>query len=86
MKIERLVTMANQIGAFFETMPDRSQAQHDVADHLRRSWDPRMRQLLLDHIGSGDAGGSGLTVFVYEALAAHRDALLPRAGSTTAPG
>ena len=46
MDIARLIQMANQIGAFFEAMPDREQAVRDVADHLRRSWDPRMRQQL----------------------------------------
>jgi formate dehydrogenase subunit delta len=47
MNAEHLVRMANQIGAFFEAMPDREQAVRDIADHLRRSWDPRMRQQLL---------------------------------------
>jgi formate dehydrogenase subunit delta len=47
MNAEHLVRMANQIGAFFEAMPDREQAVRDVADHLRRSWDPRMREQLL---------------------------------------
>jgi formate dehydrogenase subunit delta len=46
MNSAHLVSMANQIGAFFEAMPDREQAVRDVADHLRRSWDPRMRQQL----------------------------------------
>lgn len=86
MKVESLVTMANQIGAFFETMPDLDQARHDAADHLRRSWDPRMRQLLLEHIDSKGVGGSGLTTFVYEALVAHRESLKPRGSVKTLPG
>jgi FdhD protein len=43
MNPDHLIRMANQIGAFFEAMPDREQAVKDVADHLRRTWDPRMR-------------------------------------------
>lgn len=86
MKVEHLVTMANQIGAFFETMPDRDRAQQDTAGHLRRSWDPRMRQLLLDHIDSKGAGASGLTAFVYEALMVHRDSLKPKAHPKPLPG
>jgi len=49
-----LVGMANRIGAFFEAMPDREQAVRDVADHLRRSWDPRMRTQLLACLGTAD--------------------------------
>lgn len=36
-----LIKMANQIGAFFEAMPDRQQAVRDVASHITRSWEPR---------------------------------------------
>jgi len=42
-KIEYLVKMANEIGAFFASEPDPEQAVNAVAGHLRRFWDPRMR-------------------------------------------
>jgi len=68
MNSAHLVRMANQIGAFFEAMPDREQAIRDVADHLRRSWEPRMREQLL---GMPDqALAEQLKPIVYEALAA----------------
>jgi hypothetical protein len=35
MNLEKLIAMANQIGAFFEAMPDREQAVADVASHLQ---------------------------------------------------
>ena len=54
MKLEKLITMANQIGAFFEAMPDREQAVADVASHLRRSWEPRMREQILASLGTAD--------------------------------
>ena len=54
MKLEKLITMANQIGAFFEAMPDREQAVADVANHLRRSWEPRMREQILSSLGTAD--------------------------------
>ena len=44
MNIEHLVKMANQIGSFFSTMPDRDQAIADLASHLKRFWEPRMRK------------------------------------------
>jgi len=57
MKIERLVQMANDIGAFYNSEPDREAAIEGVADHLRRFWDPRMRCQIIDHL---HAGGEGL--------------------------
>jgi formate dehydrogenase subunit delta len=54
MKLEKLIAMANQIGAFFEAMPDREQAVADVANHLRRNWEPRMREQILASLGTAD--------------------------------
>ena len=54
MKLGKLIAMANQIGAFFEAMPDREQAVADVANHLRRSWEPRMREQILASLGTAD--------------------------------
>ena len=53
MKLDTLIRMANQIGAFFEAMPDREQAVMDIAS-LRRTWDPRMRTQLLATLGGAD--------------------------------
>lgn len=52
MQPEKLVKMANQIGAFFEAMPDQELAARDVATHIMHSWAPRMRQALLLHLAS----------------------------------
>jgi len=73
MDINHLVKMANQIGAFFESMPDRQQALTDMAGHLRKSWDPRMRYQLRQYVD--EQGGAQLSAFVQEALRAHREAL-----------
>jgi formate dehydrogenase subunit delta len=66
MKPEKLIAMANQIGAFFEAMPDREQAVADVANHLRRSWEPRMREQILASLGTADE--AKLKPLVREAL------------------
>jgi formate dehydrogenase subunit delta len=66
MKLEKLIAMANQIGAFFEAMPDRDQAVADVANHLRRSWEPRMREQILASLGTADE--AQLKPLVREAL------------------
>lgn len=72
MNSAHLVRMANQIGAFFEAMPDREQAVRDVADHLRRSWDPRMRTQLMATLGGADE--EKLKPLVRDAVLALRQA------------
>lgn len=54
MKREHLIKMANQIGGFFEAMPDQAQAVTDVANHLKRTWEPRMRVEILKALGTAD--------------------------------
>ena len=70
MNIDNLVHMANSIGDFFAAMPDHTRAVADVAGHISRSWEPRMRKALLAHVDQ--EGGPGLSEIVREALAAHR--------------
>ncbi len=60
MNVERLVAMANDIAAFFDAEPDKSVAAKDVAYHLKRFWDPRMRAELADYVRQGGAGLSEL--------------------------
>ena len=72
MHIESLVKMANQIGTFFEAMPDRAAALGEMAQHIRRFWEPRMRRELLAHV---DSGGEGLSHVAFEAIQRHRGEL-----------
>ncbi|MDQ0570640.1 formate dehydrogenase subunit delta [Variovorax paradoxus] len=70
MHVDQLIRMVNQMGNFFEAMPDRGEAQHDLALHLQRFWEPRMRRALLAHL---DASGSGeLNAVSAEAIRLHR--------------
>ena len=62
----KLIKMANQIAAFFEAMPNREQAVKDIAAHIQRNWEPRMRSALLQHISS--SGDAELSSMVREAL------------------
>ena len=59
MNIDRLVKMANEISEFFAADSAREQAAQDVAGHLRRFWDPRMRRQIIDYLRT--EGGSGLS-------------------------
>jgi len=47
MKIARLITMANDIGNFFNSETDKEIAAEGVKNHLLRSWDPRMRKEII---------------------------------------
>ena len=48
---DRLVTMANQIGRFFAVQAGArggdERAVAEIAEHLRRFWDPRMRDAIV---------------------------------------
>lgn len=74
MNVNTLVTMANQIGSFFETMPDRHQALTDIAGHLKRFWEPRMRRSLLQYVDEHE--GTQLKDIVLEAVRMHRASIL----------
>jgi formate dehydrogenase subunit delta len=70
MSPDRLVYMANQIGAFFRSQgPDK--AVPGITEHLKKFWEPRMRSAIVAHL---DAGGEGLAPEVRAAV----EALRPR--------
>ncbi|GAC1526861.1 MAG: formate dehydrogenase subunit delta [Ramlibacter sp.] len=75
MNIDNLVHMANRIGEFFQTMPDREEAVREIAQHLRKFWEPRMRRQLLSHLDG--VGGTGLLPIVKDAVTTHRESLQP---------
>jgi formate dehydrogenase subunit delta len=76
MNIDHLIEMANQIGMFFDSLPDRDEALLDIAEHIRRFWEPRMRRALLAALDS-DGEAAGFSEIVYAALVKYRDSLTP---------
>jgi formate dehydrogenase subunit delta len=70
MNIDNLVTMANQIGTFFASYPDREEGRTEIANHLQRYWAPRMRKQLYAHVDFGH--GEGLDSIVLDAIIEHR--------------
>ena len=62
MSPEKMVRMANQIATFFSSQPDDDRAAQ-VADHINKFWEPRMRAQLAAHV---EAGGEGLDPLVLE--------------------
>ena len=55
MSSDKLVSMANQIGTFFATQ-QKVNVPEAVADHLRKFWDPRMRNQIKSYLQNGGAG------------------------------
>lgn len=84
MNIDHLVTMANQIGTFFASFPDREEAHAGIATHLERYWAPRMRVKLYEHVDS--TRGLGLDPIVLSAIAVQRgQSVLPVVENTSVP-
>ena len=64
MQPERLVLMANQIGKAFEPQGE-VRALPQIADHIDKFWDPRMKAGMAAHLV---AGGAGLDPMVLKAM------------------
>jgi formate dehydrogenase subunit delta len=73
MDAHHLVKMANGIGDFFDSEPDKAKGVKGVADHIRSFWEPRMRKQIFAHLDS--SGGEGLNDIVLNALRTHRKEL-----------
>lgn len=61
--VEKLVKMANQIGAFFGAQ--KIGAAAGMAEHLRKFWAPHMRDAICAHV---QHGGAGLEPIALEAV------------------
>ncbi len=66
MDTQNLIQMANRIGQFFESYPDRAEALEGIDSHIRKFWTPRMRELLRQQV-EGQGRGALLPI-VVEAL------------------
>ena len=69
MSSENLVKMANNIEAFFRSEPDRDAAVAAIENHLRRFWEPRMRNAIVTHFERGGTGLGALVRLAVERLA-----------------
>ena len=76
MEIKEMVRMANQIADFFKGY-GHDEAVKEVADHINRFWDPRMRSAFFRHL---ESGGAGFTDLVKDAAP-----LVRKPGSATLP-
>ena len=69
MQTDQLIKMANQIGDFYESYPDKNQAQIDIAGHLNKFWAISMRKQLALHVSQ--TNGQGLQPQVIHAVTMH---------------
>jgi formate dehydrogenase subunit delta len=72
--VENLIRMANSIGDFFSAMPDQAEARRELAAHIQRYWEPRMRAGILQHLEREE--GKGLQGMVLGALREYRAELV----------
>ena len=56
MNVDSLVTMANQIADFFVAEAGFDVAPQEIASHITKFWDPRMRTQIIAHAAAGGAG------------------------------
>ncbi|MEG0045990.1 MAG: formate dehydrogenase subunit delta [Comamonas sp.] len=77
MDVNNLIRMANRIGEFFVSIPDRDEALEGIALHIQKFWDPRMRLRLLDAL-SDEQQAQQLLPLVRESLQLHDQQLRPK--------
>ncbi len=83
MNIDLLIKMANQIGEFFDGV-SHEQAAADVANHLNRYWEPRMRKQIISYCE--ERHGAGLTNVALAAVQILRQQAQQAAPAAPAPG
>jgi len=66
MNIDLLIKMANEIGFFWEGEVGADKAANDVATHIKRYWEPRMRAQLLTYFEQ--RRGAGLSDIAQRAV------------------
>ncbi|MCO6184917.1 formate dehydrogenase subunit delta [Rhizobium sp. L1K21] len=54
MSHDKIVYMANQIAAFFNSQPEAQRAE-GVATHINKFWEPRMRRQFFEKLEAGAA-------------------------------
>ena len=86
MNIDLLIKMANEIGDFFAGAQgnDAQAASRDVANHIKRYWEPRMRAQMLKYYEQRQ--GAGLTDLAKNAVGLlYAASKVPAAAAPAAP-
>jgi formate dehydrogenase subunit delta len=85
MNMDHLIKMANEISSFWEGELGVDKAANDVATHLKRYWEPRMRAQMIRYFeGRQGAGLSDVARQAVALLASQAQATAPTAAAPTA--
>ena len=68
METKNLIRMANDIGNFFKSYPDKEQAKKDTASHIQKFWPPNMRAMIKEYVTQTSEKDSQLDQFVFSAI------------------
>ncbi|MBD9374869.1 formate dehydrogenase subunit delta [Rhizobium sp. ARZ01] len=79
----KLVRMANQIATFFHSQPGEDGSKN-VATHINKFWEPRMRRQFFELVEN--RGGEGLDPMVLDAVPLIRRPPPPVAGGDVSGG
>jgi formate dehydrogenase subunit delta len=77
MNVDNLIHMANRIGEFFQSYPDKAEAVEGIANHIAKFWEPRMRSAVLTAMDG--AAAASFMPLVMESLKQNRERLTPKA-------
>ena len=71
MNVQRLVAMANDTpnANFFGSDPDPAAAAEQVAGHMKKFWEPRMREEIRRYVTTGGEGMSSIAIQAVKKLA-----------------
>lgn len=67
MNIDLLIKMINDISSYFASEPDSEQAAKNVAAHIKRYWEPRMRRQIVTYYE--ERRGAGLSDLALRGVA-----------------
>lgn len=81
MNIDLLIKMANEIGAFWEGEVGAEKAANDVATHIRRYWEPRMRAQMITYFEQRQGAGLSDVARGAVAILASQAKVPPAAGA-----
>jgi formate dehydrogenase subunit delta len=68
METKNLIRMANDIGNFFNSYPDKEQAKQDTVSHIQKFWGPDMRVMIKEYVTQTSEKDSQLDQFVFSAI------------------
>lgn len=68
----KLVTMINQIATFYRRLPP-AEAAAEIAGHVEKFWEPRMRRAIYAHGAAGLDSNALAAVALLRARDAHAD-------------